>query len=256
MSIESPDLEYNIRHLNIQSKLAEIAKNNLVNFHESERKSEEFDHLFKEYFEHVFLSDVADFLVPLIKSSKSTDVDVFFIKCSFYMKNSPAYKSGVTINLYNDIIEDVKYYLYEMNVYNQSEGFISALSNLLFDFNFMDILDLSTFFEDLLDRYVNGNLDENKISSSSNFKLKTNLSVPELVLLFRSLDELKPDIFAIESKEELFAFIAANFETKASSNLSVQSVKNNFYKYHDKSKEKWKEHFSTLRVFVSNLKEN
>lgn len=255
MSIESPDLEYNIRHLNIQSKLAEIAKNNLVNFHESERKSEEFDHLFKEYFENVFLSDVADFLVPLIKSSKSTDVDVFFIKCSFYMKNSPAYKSGVTINLYNDIIEDVKYDLYEMNVYNQSEGFISALSNLLFDFNFMNILDLSTFFEDLLDRYVNGNLDENKISSSSNFKLKTNLSVPELVLLFRSLNEIKPPIFDVKYKKELVDFIVANFETKGTSSLKSDSIGNKFSEFDQNARDFWLKHISTIQKYILDLEE-
>ena len=46
-------------------------------------------------------------------------------------------------------------------------------------------------------------------------KLKVNITVPQLTFLFKMLNDLKPDIFDIETKKELSHFIADNFITEA-----------------------------------------
>lgn len=59
-------------------------------------------------------------------------------------------------------------------------------------------------------------------------KLKVNISVPELAYLFKMLNEAKPEIFSVDSKAELYRFISANFSTKATENISVNSIANNY----------------------------
>ena len=56
--------------------------------------------------------------------------------------------------------------------------------------------------------------EENNSPTSTNPKLKTNLSVPELALLFKLLKDLKPNLFELKSEAELYRFISTNFETK------------------------------------------
>lgn len=57
-------------------------------------------------------------------------------------------------------------------------------------------------------------------------KLKTKLSVPELAYFFRALEE--EGFFEIKSKTELYNFIAGNFKTKQSEELSPKSIKNKY----------------------------
>lgn len=61
-------------------------------------------------------------------------------------------------------------------------------------------------------------------------KLKVNLSVPQLAYLFRLLYELKPDIFDIKSKTELYRFISDNFITKGvgEGGISLKNLNNQF----------------------------
>jgi hypothetical protein len=47
-------------------------------------------------------------------------------------------------------------------------------------------------------------------------KLKTDLSVPQLSLVFKMINDLKPKVFNTKSDAELFRFISANFQTKKS----------------------------------------
>ncbi len=46
-------------------------------------------------------------------------------------------------------------------------------------------------------------------------KLQVNITVPQLVYLFKMLNDIKPQIFDIDTKTELSNFISANFVTKA-----------------------------------------
>lgn len=54
-------------------------------------------------------------------------------------------------------------------------------------------------------------------------KLKVNLSVKQVAYLFKLLLELKPDIFDIQSKAELYRFISANFITKGTEEKSIST---------------------------------
>jgi hypothetical protein len=66
--------------------------------------------------------------------------------------------------------------------------------------------------------FTNANLtiDFSKLTEGKTPPIKTNLSVGDLALLFRMLFELKPDIFDVKTKAELFRFISSNFTTKKS----------------------------------------
>jgi hypothetical protein len=57
-------------------------------------------------------------------------------------------------------------------------------------------------------------------------KLKLNLSVPEIALLFRLLSDEQKIISS--TKSEIHRFIANSFQTKKQSDLSVASIKNKF----------------------------
>jgi hypothetical protein len=85
-------------------------------------------------------------------------------------------------------------------------------------------------------------------------KLKTNLSVPELALLFKMLNELKPTIFEIESDAELHRFISDNFSTKKSPEISVQSLRNEFSKPDPNAKGFWEKHLYTMTAMLRTKK--
>ncbi|NQU33018.1 MAG: hypothetical protein HQ521_07265 [Bacteroidetes bacterium] len=57
-------------------------------------------------------------------------------------------------------------------------------------------------------------------------KLKTKMSVGDLSLLFRLLNEEK--LIDIDNNTDLYRFIAQNFSTKQSENISDKSIKNKF----------------------------
>jgi hypothetical protein len=252
MSNNSFDSSVTLRNIDIQNTMAQIAAENLLQFYSHDQLMADYDHLFSEYIENIYLSDIDNYFVPMLQTANSSDIDVFFIKCSVYMKESKGHKPILLTGLYDATVSRIGNYLNENGLHFSESEFLKALNVFIFDFL---VIDLSGYFTGLKTRVDQGLLSTQPAIVTTSKKLKTNLSVPELVLLFRSLDELKPDVFDVESKEELFAFIAANFETKASSSLSAQSVKNNFYKYNEKAKGKWTEHFSTLRAFVFGLKE-
>lgn len=89
-------------------------------------------------------------------------------------------------------------------------------------------------------------------------RIKTSLSVPELALLFKLLSEVKPDIFHLESKEELLRFIRANFETKRSpkDGIGLQSLRNLFNKPEANAIDFWEKHFHTFRDDLKKIREN
>ncbi len=89
-------------------------------------------------------------------------------------------------------------------------------------------------------------------SKPDEFKLKVNMSVEELCLLFKELNNLKPNIFETKHETELYRFISESFITKGTKNISEKSIKNKFYEEPKKNTvDFWKTHISTIQ---SNLK--
>ncbi len=67
-------------------------------------------------------------------------------------------------------------------------------------------------------------------------KLKTNLSVPQLALIFKLLMDLDPPVFDIDSNRELYTFMEANFLTKGKGDIGPTIAKlNNLNSFVDKS---------------------
>jgi len=108
-----------------------------------------------------------------------------------------------------------------------------------------------------LKSFVNANLsiDFSKITEPKTPPIKTNLSVGDLALLFRMLFELKPDIFDIKTKAELFRFISSNFTTKKSKegDISIDTITKKFNDPETKSKELWATHLHTLLAFLKKV---
>lgn len=87
-------------------------------------------------------------------------------------------------------------------------------------------------------------------------KLKTDLSVPQLSLLFKMINDLKPTIFNTKSDAELFRFISANFQTKKSTEkgISTQKLRNEFNNPDLKAIEFWEKHLHTMLSNIRKLK--
>ncbi|MCB0515386.1 MAG: hypothetical protein KDD49_04920 [Bacteroidetes bacterium] len=105
--------------------------------------------------------------------------------------------------------------------------------------------------------FINANLsiDFSKITEPKAPPIKTNLSVGDLALLFRMLYELKPDIFDVKTKAELFRFISSNFTTKKSKegDISIDTITKKFNDPETKSKELWATHLHTLLTFLKKV---
>lgn len=87
-------------------------------------------------------------------------------------------------------------------------------------------------------------------------KLKTDLSVPQLSLVFKMINDLKPTIFNTKSDAELFRFISANFQTKKSTEkgISIQKLRNEFNNPDLKAIEFWEKHLHTMLSNIRKLK--
>lgn len=102
--------------------------------------------------------------------------------------------------------------------------------------------------------FVNANMsiDFSKLPEGKTPPIKTNLSVGDLALLFRMLFELRPVIFDIKTKAELFRFISSNFTTKKSKEgeISIDTITKKFNDPETKSKDLWATHLHTLTAFL------
>lgn len=105
--------------------------------------------------------------------------------------------------------------------------------------------------------FINANLaiDFSKITEPKAPPIKTNLSVGDLALLFRMLFELKPDIFDVKTKAELFRFISSNFTTKKSKEgeISIDTITKKFNSPEKSAKELWSAHLHTLLAFLKKV---
>jgi len=78
-------------------------------------------------------------------------------------------------------------------------------------------------------------------------KLKLNMSVPEIALLFRLLDEEK--ILNYKYKTDIYRFIASSFKTEKQDEISEASIKNKFISPDDTS-------IRNIEIFLANLRQH
>jgi hypothetical protein len=84
------------------------------------------------------------------------------------------------------------------------------------------------------------------------FKIKVNLTVPQIAYLFRALD--KVGILDVKNKMDLFKSISEIFQTTGKEEPSVKNIKNKFYTPDDFAINFWDEKFSHLKHFAYNEK--
>jgi len=105
--------------------------------------------------------------------------------------------------------------------------------------------------------FVNENLkiDFSKLAEAKTNRIKTNLSVPQVALLFKLLNDLKPEIFDIKAEAELHRFISANFITKKSGDdgISIDKLRQLSNQPDSKAAEFWFEKLSTMMAAAKKI---
>lgn len=108
--------------------------------------------------------------------------------------------------------------------------------------------------------FVKDNLkiDFSKLSDAKNNRIKTNLSVPQVAMLFKMLNDLKPDIFDIKAEADLHRFISANFITKKSGDdgISIDKLRQLFNQPDTKAAEFWAEKLSAMATQARKIYKN
>jgi len=138
------------------------------------------------------------------------------------------------------------------------ENISDCMSKMVDDKNFLfDALDDEGLCNIIIDDYQRNCLDR----SLTNIypkpeRLKTNLSVPQLAMLCRMLNELKPNILDINADIDLHRFIKSNFETKNSSEkgISIDNFRQDFSKPNPNSAHFWEKHLQTMIAYVIKIK--
>lgn len=127
---------------------------------------------------------------------------------------------------------------------------------LLFPFEFYSIYDMLRIIKKELDKQ-NETETNLGITQTTTEKLKVNLSVPQLALLFKMINDLKPTVFNVKSEAELHRFISANFQTKSSDpdkGISENKLRILFNQSDFKAIEFWEKHLRTMLAEVKKLK--
>lgn len=94
-------------------------------------------------------------------------------------------------------------------------------------------------------------------NTTGNERLKVNMSVPQLALLFKMINDLKPSVLNISTEAELLRFISANFQTKNSSvenGISENKLRILFNQPDDKAIEFWEKHLRTMLAEIKKMK--
>ena len=159
----------------------------------------------------------------------------------------PYYKQTTVENLTEKQIENRK----KVNISLEPSIDIEAL---MFPFEFYSLYEFKGIVINEIKKH--NKIEENNTVTSTNPKLKTNLSVPELALLFKLLKDLKPNIFDVKSEAELHRFISTNFETKKTGDkdISTQKLRNLFNQPDAKAAEFWETNIRLLQADVKKLK--
>jgi hypothetical protein len=156
----------------------------------------------------------------------------------------PYYKQTPVENLTENQIENRK----KLNISSEPSIDIEAL---MFPFEFYSLYEFKRIILNEIKKH--DKVEDNNTVTSNNPKLKSNLSVPELALLFKLLKDLKPNIFDIKSEAELHRFISTNFETKRTGDkdISTQKLRSQFNQPESKAAEFWEE---KLRLMLADVK--
>lgn len=159
-----------------------------------------------------------------------------------------------------DLIKDG--YLRESFLINKNKKkdvkptYIVNYEKLLFPFEFYSIYDMLRIIKKELDKQdVKGNVVEENQRSVE--KLKVNLSVPQLAMLFKMIKDLNPSVFNVSSEAELHRFISANFQTKSSDpkkGISENKLRILFNQPDLKAIEFWEKHLHTMLYNIRKLK--
>lgn len=141
----------------------------------------------------------------------------------------------------------------------QKEGEIITYINkerLLFPFEFYNIYEMQRIIKTELAKHEKETTNEES-NTTSNERLKVNMSVPQLALLFKMVNDLKPSIFNLKSEAELHRFISANFQTKNSSvenGISENKLRILFNQPDSKAIEFWEKHLRTMLAEIKKMK--
>jgi hypothetical protein len=147
-----------------------------------------------------------------------------------------------------------------LGILNQKEGEIFTYINrerLLFPFEFYTIYQMQGIIKSELAKHETQPIDTES-SATNKERLKVNLSVPQLALLFKMVTTLKPNVFDIKTEAELLRFISANFQTKSSNpekGISENKLRILFNQPDDKAIEFWETNLRTMLYHLGKMKE-
>lgn len=146
-----------------------------------------------------------------------------------------------------------------LGILNEKEGEIITSINkerLLFPFEFYSIYEMQRIIKTELAKHEKQPTNEES-NKPSNERLKVNLSVPQLALLFKMINDLKPSVLNVSTEAELLRFISANFQTKNSSvenGISENKLRILFNQPDDKAIDFWEKHLRTMLAEIKKMK--
>lgn len=100
---------------------------------------------------------------------------------------------------------------------------------------------------------ANLKLDLKELSFAGIDKIKTNLTVTEIALLFRTLHDNK--LIEVKNKTDLFQTISKVFSSKKQEDISANTIKNHFDAPDYKAIETWDIEFTNLRSTIRRIKQ-
>lgn len=146
-----------------------------------------------------------------------------------------------------------------LGILGKEEGKIITHINkekLLFPFEFYSIYEMQRIIKTELAKHEKQPTKEES-NKPSNERLKVNLSVPQLALLFKMINDLKPSVLNVSTEAELLRFISANFQTKNSSvenGISEKKLRILFNQPDDKAIDFWEKHLRTMLAEIKKMK--
>ena len=127
---------------------------------------------------------------------------------------------------------------------------------LFFPWEFYSIYELIRIINSEIAKHEKQPANEGS-NTTSNERLKVNMSVPQLALLFKMINDLKPAVLNVSTEAELLRFISANFQTKNSSvenGISENKLRILFNQPDDKAIDFWEKHLRTMLAEIKKMK--
>ena len=273
--IDSKFMNYFIKYMAIAERLNTFKS--LLEYHKEETKSEETNEIY-DLLDTIRTKDHTDLqLYDIVKERTQLNKDAL----QYLYKDIEVYLFGEKDDFeckYSEdeteqAIEDLKAKghteddLIMLGYIRKSKAFNVATNDMDLDFTYINkekiFFPLEFFPIYQLQGLINAELSKIKEKeellnplTKSTPKLKTDLSVPQLSLVFKMINDLKPKVFNTKSDAELFRFISANFQTKKSTEkgISTQKLRNEFNNPDIKAIEFWEKHLHTMLSELRKLK--